>query len=303
MAAVKNIVLLHPGEMGAAIGACLVGQGHHVTWVSEGRSPATRLRAAASGVAECAFLGPALESADFVLSICPPRHAAELARQVVREGIFRGVYVDANAIARATACDIGRLIEGAGAVFVDAGIIGPPPVSKGGTRLYLAGRSAQDVAALFAFTYCEAIVLDREVGAASALKMCYAAWTKGATALLAAIRALARREGVDESLLTEWRRSQPHAPQRSEAVSVQARKAWRWIAEMEEIASSFEASGLPSGFHHAAAELYGRLARFKDSAERPSLDEVIAALRQEGTGESRSAAGESGEPAGRAQRD
>jgi Domain of unknown function (DUF1932) len=116
------------------------------------------------------------------------------------------------------------------------------------------------------------------VGAASALKVCYAAWNKGATALLASIRALARQEGVDAALLAEWKISLPDIPKRSEAVSRNARKAWRWIAEMEEIAASFDAAGLPAGFHLAAAEVYRRLESFKDAAEPPAMAEVAAAL-------------------------
>jgi hypothetical protein len=82
-----------------------------------------------------------------------------------------------------------------------------------------------------------AIALDGPVGAASALKVCYAAWNKGATALLAGIRALAEQEGVDAALLAEWKISLPDIPKRSEMVTVSARKAWRWIVEMEEIAA------------------------------------------------------------------
>jgi 3-hydroxyisobutyrate dehydrogenase-like beta-hydroxyacid dehydrogenase len=276
----NTIVVLHPGEMGAAVGACLAGRGHRVMWVSEERGQATRARAAVSGLVECASLAGVLETVDFVLSICPPQYATEVARKVARRNAFRGIYVDANAVARTKACDIGRLIQDAGATFVDGSIIGPPAFN-GRTRLYLAGRSAQQVAALFDSTQLEARVLAAEAGAASALKMCYAAWSKGATALLAAVRALAQHEGVDECLLGEWRQSQPDAPARSEAVDDQARKAWRWTAEMEEIAASFEAAGLPNGFHHAAAELFGRVARFKNTADGPSLSEVMASLLRE----------------------
>src|SRR5882762_10952007 len=150
---------------------------------------------------------------------------------------------------------IGRVVEAAEATFVDGGIIGPPPVPGVSSRIYLSGGSARDVAAVFAGSNLEAIPLDSTAGAASAVKACYAAWTKGATALLAAIRALATHEGVEAALLEEWRRSQPELPKRSEVVTAQARKAWRWIGEMEEIAASFEAAGLPGGFHLAAADL------------------------------------------------
>src|SRR5207253_2747791 len=168
----------------------------------------------------------------------------------------------------------------AGASFVDGGIVGQPPTKGATSRLYLCGGKAADVAALFAGTGMQAILLEGPPGAASALKACYAAWTKGATALLAGIRALAAHEGVDAALLEEWKRSQPDLPKRSEYVATTARKAWRWVGEMEEIAASFEAAGLPGGFHLAAADLYRRLEGFKDGTTAPALAEVTAAFRR-----------------------
>ncbi len=274
-----TVALFHPGEMGAAIGACLVRTGSRVVWASTGRSAATRSRAGAAEIEDLESPERTLAAADMVLSVCPPHGALELAREVARKG-FRGLYVDANAISPATAREIGRVVEAAGAVFVDGGIIGPPPVSGARSRLYLCGSRAQDVATLFAGSNLEALVLEGPAGAASALKACYAAWTKGATALLASIRALAQHEGVEPALIEEWKRSQPELPKRSEAVLANARKAWRWIGEMEEIAASFETAGLPAGFHLAAANVYRRLEEFKDGAAPPSLAEVTAALRR-----------------------
>jgi 3-hydroxyisobutyrate dehydrogenase-like beta-hydroxyacid dehydrogenase len=213
-----------------------------------------------------------------VLSIVPPHAALPLAREVAQAG-FRGTYVDANAIAPKTARDVSAVVTWAGARFIDGGIIGPPPRTAGTTRLYLSGEGAPRVAKLFAGSALEAIAIDGPIGAASSLKLCYAAWTKGSTALLAAIRALAAHEGVAQPLLDEWQRSQPDLVKKSESVVVQSPKAWRWVAEMEEIAATFEKAGLPAGFHQAAAELYGRLEAFKD---RPAadLDEVLKALDQ-----------------------
>jgi 3-hydroxyisobutyrate dehydrogenase-like beta-hydroxyacid dehydrogenase len=275
----QTVALLHPGEMGAALGACLVSRGLRVLWVSQGRGAATRKRAEAAGLEECETLDRALEAAEVVLSVCPPHGALDLARAVAGKKNFRGIYVDANAIAPASAREIARAIEAAGASFVDGGIIGPPPSAPGRTRLYLSGLAREKIVALFGSTHVQAVALDGEIGAASALKMAYAAWTKGSTALIAAVRALAQSEGVDASLLEEWKLSQPRLLQESDAVPGKARKAWRWVAEMEEIALSFEAAGLPGGFHHAAAEIYGRLAAFKDSPAPPSLDQITAALR------------------------
>jgi 3-hydroxyisobutyrate dehydrogenase-like beta-hydroxyacid dehydrogenase len=301
----QTIALLHPGEMGAALGACLVSRGVRVVWASQGRSAATRKRAEAAGLEACETLDRALEAAEIVLSVCPPHGALDLARAVAGKKNFRGIYVDANAIAPASAREIARAIEAAGASFVDGGIIGPPPSAPGRTRLYLCGGARQKIAALFDPTDVQAVALDGEIGAASALKMAYAAWTKGSTALIAAVRALAQSEGVDASLLDEWKLSQPRLLQESDAVPGKARKAWRWVAEMEEIAASFEAAGLPGGFHHAAAEIYGRLAAFKDAAAPPPLDQITAALRKpsppagEGGAERSEAPGEGSRARGR----
>jgi 3-hydroxyisobutyrate dehydrogenase-like beta-hydroxyacid dehydrogenase len=273
----ETIAIFHPGEMGAAVGACLVGRGHRVLWASSGRSVASAARADAAGLEDAVTFERALEQAQVVLSICPPHGAAALARKVAQAG-FRGVFVDCNAIAPETARAEMEIAEGAGARFVDGGIVGPPPRKRGSSRLYLSGGPSREIAALFAGTNLEAVLLDGPAGAASALKACYAAWTKGTTALLAAIRALARQKGVEAALLEEWKRSQPDVPGRSGAVVAAAGKAWRWIGEMEEIAATFRAAGLPEGFLLSAAQIYGRLEGFKDTATPPSLDEIVAAL-------------------------
>ncbi len=273
------VAVLHPGEMGAAIGACLAARGLRVVWASDGRSAATRSRARTAGIEDLGTLERALGAADIALSVCPPHGALALAREVAGLG-FRGIYVDANAISPESARKVGRAVEKAGASFVDGGIIGPPPVEGGRSRMYLSGARADEVAALFAGGNLHAVPLQAPPGAASALKACYAGWTKGATALLAAIRTLAEVEGVDAALLAEWKLSQPELQKRSEVVTVQARKAWRWIGEMEEIAASFEAAGLPGGFHRAAAEIYRKLEAFKGGEAQPALGAVIAAIRR-----------------------
>jgi nucleotide-binding universal stress UspA family protein len=126
----------------------------------------------------------------------------------------------------------------------------------GTTRLYLSGSETKLVAGLFADTIIDTVVVSEDPDAASAVKMTFAAWTKGASALLLAIRALARAEGVEETLLEEWRTSQPHLVERSVAAARSALgKGWRWVGEMNEIAETFAAAGLPDGFHRAAAEV------------------------------------------------
>ena len=125
-------------------------------------------------------------------------------------------------------------------------------------------------------------MLPGELTSASAVKMAYAAWNKGQQALIMAVRALATAEGVDETLVAEWQRSQPDLPKRSEnAARGSARKAWRWVGEMDEIAAAFAAAGLPDGFHRAAGEVYRRLSPYKDAAAPPTIEDVAKTLRKE----------------------
>jgi 3-hydroxyisobutyrate dehydrogenase-like beta-hydroxyacid dehydrogenase len=293
-----TVGLLHPGEMGAAVGQCLTAAGHRVLWVPEGRSAASAARAAAAGLtAASGGLADLVREADVIVSVCPPHAALGVAREVAALGVarqgagpgvagFGGVYVDANAVSPDTAREIAAIVEAGGASYVDGGIIGTPPVAPGFIRLYLSGARAGEVQRLFAGSAVDARVIggDGLVGggglagggglfAASAVKMAYASWTKGSAALLLAARALARAEGVEDTLLAEWGASQPGLSEQSaRAAGSAAAKGWRWVAEMEEIAAAMAAAGLPDGFHLAAAEIYRR------AQEAPAPDAILTAL-------------------------
>jgi 3-hydroxyisobutyrate dehydrogenase-like beta-hydroxyacid dehydrogenase len=276
----RTVGLLHPGEMGASIGAALRRAGVEVLWVSAGRGPATRRRAHSADLTDVGTLSVLVARSDLVLSVCPPHAAIRVARTVAASG-FAGTYVDANAVAPPTARALGAVVERAGGRFVDGDLIGGPVRAGGATRLYLSGPTAGEVAALFAPTELEAVALGDDVAAASALKMCYAAWTKGTSALLLAIRAAAGAYGVEEALAEEWARTQPGLAARSQAAAGTARKAWRFEGEMDQIAGCFAEAGLPDGFARAAAEVYRRLAAFKDLEDDPPLDQVLERVRVE----------------------
>jgi 3-hydroxyisobutyrate dehydrogenase-like beta-hydroxyacid dehydrogenase len=260
-----TVGILHPGEMGTALAEALRERGHDVLWASSGRSEATRRRAEAAGLIDVESAQALAERSDVILSVCPPHAANEVARS--SRGTA-GVFVDANAIAPATVRVIAA--EHGTSNFVDGGIIGPPPRRSGTTRLYVSGARAAIVAELFDGTPVEVRIVSNVVGDASAVKLAYAAWTKGSAALLLAIRSVAEAEGVEEPLLEEWRLSLPELP---EALVRAARsadaKGWRWVGEMEEIASMFAADGLPDGFHRAAAEMFSRATKLKRE-DRPS---------------------------------
>ena len=169
----------------------------------------------------------------------------------------------------------------AGIPFVDGGVIGGPAWTAGETWLYLSGPEAEAkrIADCFSEGLLETSIIGDEIGKASALKMCYAAYTKGTTALLTAILALAEASGVRTELSAQWDRDEPGFSGRAErrARRVTA-KAWRFAGEMDEIASTFESAGLPSGFHAAAGDVYQRLAGFKDAGELPDVERVLSAL-------------------------
>jgi 3-hydroxyisobutyrate dehydrogenase-like beta-hydroxyacid dehydrogenase len=254
-----NIGLVHPGEMGAAIGAALVLAGQQVSWASEGRSPATAARASAAGLDDTGSLSDLVAHSEMILSVCPPHAAVEVATKVVAaadhpDGWW---YVDANAVAPTTARAVADVVAQAGARYVDGGIIGPPPVRPGRTRLYLSGADAVEASQTLASPLIEIHILSDNPTAASALKLAYASWSKGSSALLLVARAAAERSGVEAALVEEWRTSQPELIARWEgAVRSAADKGWRWSGEMDEIATMLESVGLPPGFHRAAAQVF-----------------------------------------------
>jgi 3-hydroxyisobutyrate dehydrogenase-like beta-hydroxyacid dehydrogenase len=277
--ATQTIALLHPGNMGTTIGACAATSGAHVLWASEHRSAASRTRAEGAGLIDVKSVAAAVAQSDIVLSVCPPEFALEVAREVAAQK-FTGIYVDANAVSRASAETIGKIIGQAGASFVDGGIIGSPVKKAGTTRLYLSGEKAAEIAELFTASMLDAHCIGKTPGEASALKVVYAAWTKGTDALILAIRALAKHEGVENALLEEWKISQPALEQKCvRAAAVAAPKMWRYVGEMNEIAEAFQTAGLPGGFHEAAAEVSERLTGFKDQTEPgPTVAAVLEKL-------------------------
>ena len=274
----QTVGILHPGQMGISVAASAQNSGHIVYWASQGRSADTSARAEKHGLRDAGALGDLCAACSVVISLCPP-HAAEEVAQTVADSGFRGLYVDANAISPQRAERIAAAMRAAGVPFVDGSIIGPPAWKADATWLYLSGPQADAVAALFAAGPLRALVMGEEPGHASALKMCYAAYTKGSTALLTAVLGAAEALGVLDALQEQWRLDAAgldvDAPRRARNVTA---KAWRFAGEMDEIAATFEGAGLPGGFHAAAGDVYRRLAGFKDAAEVPSLEEVLAAL-------------------------
>lgn len=274
-----TIGLLHPGAMGASLGAALVDRGHQVVWAAQHRSRATRTRAQRVGLVDVGTLAALVERSDTILSVCPPAEALTVAHSIAALG-FTGVYLDANAVAPATARAVAATVGEAGAAPLDGGIIGPPAGPDGLTVLYLSGdRGRSDaVAQLFAGGPLRTVHVGDSIGAASAVKIGFAAWTKGTSALLLAVRAFAEAEGVVDGVDHAWSTLTPELIDRLPATAAgTGPKAWRFVGEMREIATAFGAAGLPSGFHTAAAEVYAALADLRDH-DRVEIAQVVQRL-------------------------
>jgi len=273
----SEIGILHPGDMGVAIAASAIHNGHHAYWASEGRSEQTRQRAEEHSLIDVGSLQELCKRCSIVLSVIPPSAAEEVAEQVSAQG-FKGTYADFNAISPQRAQRIGRRLEAHGITFVDGGIVGPPPWQPKTTWLCLSGSASGVIASCFASGPVQTEILSDRAGDASALKMCYGAYTKGLTALIAGVLGTAENLGVRDSLMRRWA-DDGSGLDKSAArrVTRSADRAWRWVGEMEEIAATFEQAGMPPGFHMAAGDIYERLSQFKDQPA-PDTDALLDAL-------------------------
>lgn len=275
-----KIGFLHPGSMGVSIAACAINAGHQALWASEGRGAATRERAETHGLVDVTSIAALCDESDMICSICPPA-ASEAVAEAVADARFTGIFVDGNAISPERMARVAEVVTAGGADVVDGGIIGHPAWAANTTYLYLSGPSRERVAEAFAGSHLGTPVMSEKIGEASAMKMCYAALTKGTAALLCGILATAEELGVREALYRQWDRDGGgRSAEREAKVCGVTAKAWRWIDEMEEIARTFAGAGQPDGFHRASADIYTRLAGLKDGPHPTPIDEVLRALNK-----------------------
>ena len=256
------VAVIAPGMMGSAVAKCLTANGIEVRTALEGRGADTLARANDAGMIGAS--DAQIAASDIILSILPPGSALQLAEKLapaLRAAAKKPIYVDCNALDPATVLRIARVIEETGATFVDGGIIGgPPQPGSKATRIYVSGPDAAKVTVLEQYGLTMP-VQPGPIGAASAMKMSYAGITKGFTALGAAMMLAATRAGTAEALKAELSGSQPAlynwlTGQMPKMYS----KAYRWVAEMEEIAAFVGEDPAGAKFYQGAAELYARIA-------------------------------------------
>ena len=278
-----TVAVVSPGAMGSAMADALARGGARVVATLAGRSERTTRLAEAAPLEMLADLGAVVREARVVLSIVPPEAAPAVAADVARAAQEQGVaplFADLNAIAPDTA----RGLAATGLELVDGSISGPPPW-KPGTRVYLSGPRAGEVAAL-PFEGVERIVVGDEVGSASAVKMSTASVYKGTTALLAQALRAAHANGVLEHVVADLRAAAPHLLANVERrLAVAGTKSGRYVGEMREIAATQHAAGLTPALFEAIAEIYATIAETplaranpEDVPGTPALTDVLDAL-------------------------
>ena len=274
-----HIGLLNPGVMGAAVGACLTQSGHSVYWLPDCRGEQTRQRAKRAKLKPCPTMVELAGRVELIVSICPPDAAEAVARQVSESG-FQGLYLEANAISPAKLAVIQSQIEAHGMQLIDGSLIGgpiwPENRNEASTTLHLSGQQASRISELLKGSPLHTNVVSESPGDASALKMTFAAFSKGSAALSAEILNVAEQYGVRDELANAIgsNRNQLWIQSMTSASS----KAWRFVGEMHEIADTFKAVGAAPGFHQAAADVYQRLAAHKDWNQAPSVQDLLASL-------------------------
>lgn len=273
---IRTVALLGTGDMGHAVGRALLAHGHAVVTCLAGRGPRSRRLAAGAGIGEVADLDTLMNRADLVLSILPPAAAVEAAARAAESMRRAGAgpaYADCNAVSPATTREIAATVTGAGAVFIDCGIVGAPPGRAADPRFYVSGPNVGPMLALDGAGIAVKPV-GSEIGRASAVKMCYAALTKGTFTLHTAVLVAAELLEVSGELRDEFQFSQMDAYSRMRAtVPRLPADAGRWIGEMEEIAATFRDAGVSPRFHEGAAEIFRLLQATPLAAEsRETID-------------------------------
>jgi len=270
---IKNVGVVSPGDMGQAIAGRLKESGLNVYAALDGRSERTKTLARAAGLTDCGSIEKLVATCELVLSVINPGEALNVARQVaaaMRKTGRKIAFADLNAVSPQTAREADRMIREAGGMFIDGGIIGPPPRGeKDKPRIYVSGPDAY----LFeSISHPNLLmrVLSERVGDASGVKMCYAAMTKGTTALAVELLVAARKLGVEQALEKELRESRNDVFEwQMKNIAVMPPKAYRWVPEMQEIAKTFGELGLTRRIFEGATDIYALVAATPLGKESP----------------------------------
>ena len=270
---IRNIGVVSPGDMGQAIARRLKESGYNVHTALDGRSERTRALARAAGLVDCGSMEKLVATCELAISVINPGEALNVAREVaaaMKKSGRKIAFADLNAVSPQTARDADRLIREAGGMFIDGGIIGPPPRGeKDRPRIYVSGPDAY-LFRQISHPNLQVRVMSERVGDASGIKMCYAAMTKGTTALAVELLVAARKLGVEQALEKELRESRNDVfDWQVKNIAVMPPKAYRWVPEMQEIAKTFGDLGMTRRIFDGATDIYEMVAATPLGKESP----------------------------------
>jgi 3-hydroxyisobutyrate dehydrogenase-like beta-hydroxyacid dehydrogenase len=270
---IRNVGVVSPGDMGQAIAGRLKEAGLNVYTALDGRSERTKALAAAAGLKDCGSMDQLVSTCELVISVINPGESLNVARQVAAAMKKTGrkiAFADLNAVSPQTARDADRMIRDAGGMFIDGGIIGPPPrTDKDKPRIYVSGPDAYLMEQINHPNLLIRVMSER-IGDASGVKMCYAAMTKGTTALAVELLVAARKLGVEQALEKELRESRNDVfDWQMKNIATMPPKAYRWVPEMQEIAKTFGELGMTRRIFEGATDIYGMVAATPLGKESP----------------------------------
>jgi 3-hydroxyisobutyrate dehydrogenase-like beta-hydroxyacid dehydrogenase len=280
----KTVAIVSPGDMGHNVGKALKKEGIRIVTCLAGRSERTHRLAASAGFEDLPSLEVVASQSDLILSIMPPSSAVDAARamaKAIKAAGKKPPYADCNAVSPETAQKVADVIAGAGAPFIDAGIIGPGPGTREKpTQFYVSGPHASAMT-MIAGPHINVIDMGQEIGRASAIKMCYAAVTKGTWTLYAAALMAAEGLGVTDALHEEIRSSRPKDYAEMERMVPRLPlDAGRWIGEMHEIAATLGGAGVTPNFHKGAADVFELLVKTPVAKETRETVDKSRTLKQ-----------------------
>lgn len=260
--------------------AALAGGGRARGYDRKTDDPATRdaKRAdfAAAGVTTCDDLASALAGAQIVLSLVTADQqiaVAEAAAPLLAPG---ALFLDLNSVAPEAKRHAARLIDAAGARYVDVAVMAPVHPALRNVPMLVSGPHAEaGVAALAAIGITKVRIAEGPVGTASSIKMIRSVMVKGIEALTAECVLAAHAAGVLEPVLASLDASQPprswaeRADYNLDRMIVHgARRA----AEMEEVVRTLDALGTGSAMSRATAARQRTI-----GALGPDVPETLAA--------------------------
>jgi 3-hydroxyisobutyrate dehydrogenase-like beta-hydroxyacid dehydrogenase len=270
---IQNVGVVSPGDMGQAIAGRLKESGLNVHAALDGRSERTKSLARAAGLADCGSIEKLVATCELIVSVINPGEALDVARKVAAAMKSTGrriAFADLNAVSPQTARDTDKLIRDAGGMFIDGGIIGPPPRGeKDKPRLYVSGPDAY-LFEQIKHPNLQVRIMSERIGDASGVKMCYAAMTKGTTALAVELLVAARKLGVEQALEQELRDSRSDVwDWQMKSLASMPPKAYRWVPEMQEIAKTFGELGMTRRIFEGATDMYSMIAATPLGKESP----------------------------------